>query len=372
MEISAQPGSGPIEMLWAMMAQWTAGISPVNSSVLLAIGAMVTAVFYWRRARKTAQGDRSVQGELAMLRAIVASLPEPIYAKDAESRFMLANQATARAVGAASGTDLLGKTDFEFFPRELAAIFFEDEQALLRGGSAQVSKEEEITGPDGQTRHMQTTKLPLVDRRGKTVGLVGIGRNITARKVMEAELERARDELGFKSAHDSLTSLLNREAILEWLERELARSSRENSSFAVMLADVDRFKDVNDVHGHPTGDQVLREVVHRLLNSVRVYDLVGRYGGDQFLIVLPNCDGAAVALSRAERLRKDIASSPILTTKGPVLVTMSIGILATEERSNLSPIDLIHEVDAALFMAKAAGKNCCRLASVSLPALADA
>jgi diguanylate cyclase (GGDEF)-like protein len=219
---------------------------------------------------------------------------------------------------------------------------------------------------------MLTTKVPLVDYAGKKVGLVGIGRNITERKAVESELERTRDELAFKAAHDSLTSLLNREAILEWLDRELARSSRENSSFAVLLADVDHFKNINDEHGHPTGDEVLREVAQLLMNSVRVYDLVGRYGSEEFLIVLPNCEGATVALSRAERLRKDISSSPILTEKRPISVTMSIGILATEERSDLTAIDVIHEVDAALYAAKAAGRNCSRLALLGVPDTGDA
>jgi diguanylate cyclase (GGDEF)-like protein/PAS domain S-box-containing protein len=359
-------------MAWSLVAESAAGVSTVDTSLLLTIGMALVATFYFRRNRMQRRVNNTVLGELAMLRAIVASLPDAIYVKDADSRFLLANQATAKNMGAASGNDLLGKTDFEFFPRELAAAFYEDEQRVLESGSAQVSKEEQIKGPEGRTRYMLTTKVPLVDYAGKKVGLVGIGRNITERKAVESELERTRDELAFKAAHDSLTSLLNREAILEWLDRELARSSRENSSFAVLLADVDHFKNINDEHGHPTGDEVLREVAQRLMNSVRVYDLVGRYGSEEFLIVLPNCEGATVALSRAERLRKDISSSPILTEKRPISVTMSIGILATEERSDLTAIDVIHEVDAALYAAKAAGRNCSRLALLGVPDTGDA
>lgn len=296
-----------------------------------------------------------------MLRAITANLPDMIYAKDADSRFLLANKAAAENMGACSGRELVGKTDFDFFPRELAAGFFEDEREVLRSGQTQVSKEEYIEEPNGQTRCILSTKVPLFDAAGQAIGLVGVGRNITKLKAVEAELKRARDELAFKAAHDSLTSLLNRGAILEMLGRELSRSVRENGRTTVLLGDLDHFKNIDDVHGHPVGDEVLREVANRLAKTVRHYDLVGRFGGEEFLVVLPGC-GATDALTRADQLREAIAASPIPTAGGSLPMTISIGVLVAQEWGKPTSEEVLREVDTALYASKASGRNCCTVA----------
>ncbi|MGB6693195.1 MAG: GGDEF domain-containing protein, partial [Terracidiphilus sp.] len=322
-------------------------------------------------ARTLATGGEVVSGELAMLRAVIANLPDTIFVKDVESRFLLANLAAARNVGADSGAEVLGKTDFDFFPRRVAEVFFENEREVLETGLPQVSKEERITDANGETRYMLTTKVPFVDFAGEIIGLIGIGRNVTAMKAVEAELERARDELKFKASHDSLTRLLNHEAILEQLEHELARCAREHRSIAVMLADLDGFKAINDTYGHLVGDEVLREVSRLLQNRVRSYDLVGRYGGEEFLIVLSSCSAAEVAMARAEQVRSDLAISSILTSRGPISITMSIGVLVSDEEQQASVLQVIHDVDAALYAAKQGGRNCCCFAAPAAEIAAD-
>jgi two-component system, cell cycle response regulator len=181
---------------------------------------------------------------------------------------------------------------------------------------------------------------------------------------LEDDLVEAREDMRFKATHDALTSLLNRGAILELLGRELSRTGRENGCTTVLLSDLDHFKNVNDTYGHPVGDEVLREVASRLLASVRSYDFVGRYGGEEFMIVLNNCDFDK-AIERAEELRKAIAQSPLRTSSGPIPVTMSVGVWASRQWPNLPQEDVLREVDTALYAAKAAGRNCCRLASPS-------
>jgi two-component system, cell cycle response regulator len=178
---------------------------------------------------------------------------------------------------------------------------------------------------------------------------------------LEARLVEAREEMRFKATHDTLTSLWNRGAIMDLLGRELARSQRESTCTIVMLGDIDHFKSVNDTYGHPVGDEVLQEVARRLLSCIRSYDFVGRYGGEEFLIVLNNCK-PQFAEARAEEIRLAISNQPILTTSGPLRVTMSIGLLLSDSWGMRPVAELLQEVDAALYAAKAAGRNCVRLA----------
>jgi diguanylate cyclase (GGDEF)-like protein len=174
-------------------------------------------------------------------------------------------------------------------------------------------------------------------------------------------LKEAQEKLQFKATHDSLTSLLNREAILDALDRELARGDRENGTTILLLGDLDYFKQINDVHGHLVGDQVLRKISERLLGAVRVYDYVGRYGGEEFLVILAGCEEAD-ALARADQIRSAITAMPIQTVGGPLTVTISLGVVAAQEWSHLPAEGILREADIALYEAKRDGRNRCKLA----------
>lgn len=178
---------------------------------------------------------------------------------------------------------------------------------------------------------------------------------------LEDRLVEAREEMRFQATHDALTSLWNRGMIMELLGRELARSAREGKSTAILLGDLDHFKQVNDTYGHLVGDEVLKETARRLLSSVRSYDFVGRYGGEEFLVVLNNCD-PAFSLARAEEIRKTIAWNPVQTSGGPIPITMSLGLLLSQEWGSHPVEQLVHEADEALYAAKAAGRNCVKVA----------
>jgi two-component system, cell cycle response regulator len=170
----------------------------------------------------------------------------------------------------------------------------------------------------------------------------------------------------FKATHDPLTSLFNRGVIVDLLDRELSRSRREKGCTVVMLGDLDHFKSVNDQYGHLVGDEVLREIARRLLASVRSYDFVGRYGGEEFLIVLNNCDSGQ-AIVRAEEVRSAVANHPVQTMRGQLPTTMSLGVLASRDW-DLRPVEeILGEADSALYQAKASGRNCVRLAQPPAP-----
>jgi two-component system cell cycle response regulator len=170
------------------------------------------------------------------------------------------------------------------------------------------------------------------------------------------------ERLRVEATHDSLTGLWNRGATLDLLRRELSRGERQGTPVTVIMADVDHFKQINDMYGHLTGDVVLREVAHRLSSAVRGYDVAGRFGGEEFLIVFPGC-AVASAAAQAERLRACINREPVDTPEGLIPVTLSLGVAASEPVTEVDPDLLLHAADTALYRAKSRGRNCVELAT---------
>jgi diguanylate cyclase (GGDEF)-like protein len=173
---------------------------------------------------------------------------------------------------------------------------------------------------------------------------------------LQDHLIETREELLYRATHDSLTGLANRGVIIEALDRECSRQLREGGTFGVVLADLDHFKYVNDQHGHLAGDAVLQEMARRMLASVRPYDIVGRYGGEEFLIVVPSSD-ARGTMGLAERIRKSIEERPVPTEVGEIQLTISLGVAATDPAIPLTAQELLKVADDALYRAKDRGRN---------------
>ena len=163
-------------------------------------------------------------------------------------------------------------------------------------------------------------------------------------------------ELQLKASHDDLTGLLNRRMVLDMLTREFERALREGIPLAVAMLDVDHFKNVNDSFGHLVGDEVLRRTAERMAGMLRRGDVLGRYGGEEFILVVPSCDVAAAA-DIAERLRAIVSSQPVDTSAGPVTVTASLGLAVSTPESPLERDEIVQAADRALYLAKAAGRN---------------
>jgi diguanylate cyclase (GGDEF)-like protein len=176
---------------------------------------------------------------------------------------------------------------------------------------------------------------------------------------LQSELIYAREKLRERATSDSLTCLWNRAAILEILQQELDRAKRVEAPLSILLADLDHFKRINDTYGHLSGDAVLREAASRMRSAVRPYDRIGRYGGEEFLLVLPDCEVSG-ALVLAERLRLAVAGEGIALAEGMVSVTMSIGTATSDMAGDIH--SLIGAADAALYRAKNQGRNCVELA----------
>lgn len=155
---------------------------------------------------------------------------------------------------------------------------------------------------------------------------------------------------------DGLTQIHNQRYLLDFLERELARSRRHRRPLSILMMDLDRFKSVNDRHGHLCGDYVLRELSNRLRHSIRREDLFARYGGEEFCLVLVETTRDE-ATEVAERIRSSVCSAPFRYDNLSLKITVSVGVAATDGEHDLTPADILREADDNLYIAKRNGRN---------------
>jgi diguanylate cyclase (GGDEF)-like protein len=169
-------------------------------------------------------------------------------------------------------------------------------------------------------------------------------------------LEQSRRKFQIMATHDDLTQLWNRRAIIEILENELARCGREQSTLAIVLVDLDHFKKVNDTHGHLAGDAVLRAVSQRFKSAIRPHDSVGRYGGEEFLLVMPGMPVKEVE-EHLRQIHQRVCADPIpFGEDAGIRSSCSLGVVCINEQVP-SVEHVISQADAALYSAKARGRN---------------
>jgi diguanylate cyclase (GGDEF)-like protein len=180
----------------------------------------------------------------------------------------------------------------------------------------------------------------------------------TGRRIidLQRQLLATQEQLRLQATHDALTGLLNRGALFDALGREHARARREGRALSLIMIDLDHFKQINDRWGHPTGDEVLRQAAQRISTACRGYDLVGRYGGEEFLVVAPGQDGRS-AEGLAERLRGLFVDRPIEIDEASLPVTISLGAVTLAPAVEVEQHDLLKAADDALYQAKREGRN---------------
>lgn len=178
------------------------------------------------------------------------------------------------------------------------------------------------------------------------------------RRIIELEdkLLASQRRLFDLATKDGLTKLWNRRTILQFLEEELSHGERAGTPTSLIMMDVDHFKTINDTCGHQAGDRVLAALAGRLQKQVRPYDRIGRYGGDEILIVLPNC-GLSHAVGIAERLRRDAVRKPVKHGSQALGFTLSLGVSSTQDRARPTPDKIISSGDLALYEAKRLGRD---------------
>ena len=181
---------------------------------------------------------------------------------------------------------------------------------------------------------------------------------------LQQELIAARDALKEQATHDPLTGLWNHGATIDILRNELSRGERQRAPLTLTMADLDHFKRVNDTYGHLAGDEVLREVARRWRVSVRAYDSLGRYGGEEFLVVSPGCESSA-GVNQAERLRQVVSAKPVSFRDSLISVTVSLGIATFNMETKVGVEQLLGAADGALYRAKLGGRDRLEVASVA-------
>ncbi len=214
-----------------------------------------------------------------------------------------------------------------------------------------------LTAKDGQSDIIKGLETGADDYLAKPFDMgVLLARVAVGRRVIEMQnaLLQSRETLAHQATHDPLTGLLNRRAILDHLQRELARAGRYTDALAVAMCDVDHFKQINDTRGHRVGDEVLCGIAGILKASLREYDFVGRLGGEEFLLITP-LKKEADCIFLFERLCHKIANSQIATKSGELSVTLSIGVALAVVGNTVDTI--LEAADRALYRAKNEGRN---------------
>ena len=216
-----------------------------------------------------------------------------------------------------------------------------------------------LTGKSGQKEMLEAMKAGADDYIVKPFDEPALQARLSVGKRildLHEELVSARESMRHAATHDRLTGILNRGEVMEALVRELERGRRDKKPVGIILADVDHFKNVNDTLGHQFGDEVLKEIAHRLRSKLRIYDSVGRYGGEEFLLVLPGCD-VVNTIVRADELRSHLCNQPIVASKVSRTITASMGVAVATDPGGTDVESLIGQADRGLYAAKKNGRN---------------
>lgn len=293
-------------------------------------------------------GDMKGRLDRDLLAAFLEHIPDNVFFKDRESRFLRISKSMAAYCGLANPEEAVGKTDADIFSSEHAEQALADEQQIMQAGSAIAEKEEKETWPDGHETWVLTTKVPLKNHAGRVIGTMGIAHNITDRKQAELQVRHM-------ALHDSLTGLPNRLLLEDRISHATAMAVRNRQRGAVLMLDLDRFKNVNDSFGHYVGDRLLEAVAERLKQCLRESDTIGRLGGDEFVIVIPDVSDRE-AIERVSNKILDSLSAPFRIESHTLQISASIGISRFPYDGD-RPGNLLQFADSAMYEAKGKGRG---------------
>lgn len=279
-----------------------------------------------------------------LFRALMDSTADSIYFKDRDCRLVKVSEKMVMSLGLETSEALIGKTDTDLFGEDFGSRTRVEDLRVMETGEPIIGLVEFRTKENGVDIWTSTTKLPLRDNEGKIYGLLGITREIN-------ELKQVENDLQFLATHDVLTSLPNRFLLFDRLDQAIYRAQRNGSMIAILFADLDDFKKINDTFGHAAGDLILVQVANQLKKNIRDLDTVARIGGDEFVVVMESVQNASEAIQISRRIIQDLNKGIDLYPTNPQ-VTISIGISLFPEHGTSSS-KLLGCADDAMYRAKA-------------------
>jgi diguanylate cyclase (GGDEF)-like protein/PAS domain S-box-containing protein len=238
------------------------------------------------------------------------------------------------------------------------AMFMASHERMATGEAIEV--EYRVLRPDGEARWVFDRARPRRTPDGRML-IDGVIADITERRRVADELAAARDEADRRSRVDALTGLFNRGHFTEALAAELDRAARAGATVGLLIADIDHFKRVNDTHGHLVGDRVLAEIADRLATAVRRYDTLARFGGEEFVVLVPDVRDLDALVGIGEQLRHAVRNHPFSAGGNELAITVSLGVALAHAGDSADA--LIGAADRALYAAKDAGRDCVRAAT---------
>ncbi len=295
-----------------------------------------------RRTRQALEIERT------HLHTLVSTIPDLIWLKAVDGTYLACNPEFERFVGAAE-SDILGKTDYDLVPSALADSFREHDRAAIAAGKASRNEEWLTYASDGRRVLLETTRMQMRTPDGRLVGVLGIGHDITERKLHQEQLEHL--------AHfDNLTGLPNRVLLADRLHQAMLQARRRETLVAIAFLDLDGFKAINDQYGHKAGDQLLTTLSGHMKQLLREGDTLARVGGDEFLVVLidlPDVESSAPLLARLLAV-----AAAVVDYEGNALrVSASLGVTFYPQAEAIDADQLLRQADQAMYQAKQAGKN---------------
>lgn len=291
--------------------------------------------------------DQLLQGNHRALLLVIDALPFPIYYKDLECKYLGCNKAYEEYVGI-SREQIIGKDVYQLFDTVPASIFAASDQELLANPGIQIY-ETPVHRSDAETMYVKFHKATFCDKDGDVAGLIGAIIDITEQKILEKKFKRL-------ATYDDLTGIYNRREGRKQLKLLCKEATRRQRPISAILLDLDDFKIINDTYGHDTGDAVLKQAARCLDRYSRAHDFVCRYGGEEFMIILPETTKME-AVSIGERYLEHLQNLEFqITNDEAITVSASIGVGELDPEFTDREL-MLKQADLALYRAKANGKS---------------
>jgi len=295
--------------------------------------------------------EKELEEQKNQLSLVLENMDAYVYIKDREGRYLYVNDHLARLY-AKPVKEIVGQFEQDLLPAETSERLAAMDKAVFDGGH-KVAGEEVVVDLSGKEVHCWSIKIPLF-KDGKADRLIGISTDISEIILLKNKYQKL-------ARSDTLTGVLTRGFLIEQAENLLLRTQRRAARLAILLIDIDHFKQINDNYGHVFGDSYIISIVKACQKTLRQSDIMGRFGGDEFIIVIDEADEAGLAIA-AERFLESVRDCFLTAPDGETLkLSISIGAALSDQFSTLD--GLMGRADQALYQAKKAGRGCWRTAT---------